>query len=73
MDRLLGESFIRPWPGLGTFFGGEGLALDMYETDNEVVIEATVPGVRPEEVDVQVTGNVLTIKGEWREEKKEKS
>jgi HSP20 family protein len=59
MDRLLGESFIRPWFGQGTLFGGEALALDMYETGDEVVVEATVPGVKPEEIDVQVTGNVL--------------
>jgi HSP20 family protein len=72
MDRLLGESFIRPWSNLGTFFGGEALALDMYETENEVVVEATVPGVKPEEIDVQITGNTLTIKGERKEEKKEK-
>jgi len=71
MDRLLGESFIRPWFGRGTLFGGEALALDMYETGNEVVVEATVPGVKPEEIDVQVTGNTLTIKGERKEEKKE--
>lgn len=72
MDRLLGESFIRPWASLGTFFGGEALALDMYETDDSVVVEATVPGVKPEEIGVHVTGNVLTIKGERKEEKKEK-
>jgi HSP20 family protein len=71
MDRLLGESFIRPWSKLGTFFGDETPALDMYETDDEVVVEAAVPGVKPEEIDVQVTGNVLTIKGERKEEKKE--
>lgn len=71
MDRLLGESFIRPWPSLGMFFEGEALTVDVYETDDEVVVEAAVPGVKPEEIDVQVTGNVLTIKGERKEEKKE--
>lgn len=71
MDRLLGESFIRPWSGLGTFFGGEALAVDMYETEQEVVVEATVPGVEPEEIDVQVTGSTLTIRGERKGEKKE--
>jgi HSP20 family protein len=43
----------------------------MYETEDDIVIEATVPGVKPEEIDVQVSGNVLTIKGERKEEKKE--
>ena len=32
MDRLWRESFVRPWSRMGTFFGGESLALDMYET-----------------------------------------
>jgi HSP20 family protein len=73
MDRLWRESFVRPWSRVGTFFGGESLALDMYETGSEVVVEAVLPGVKPEEVDVQVTGNVLTIKGERKEEKKEET
>lgn len=71
IDRLMGESFIRPWSKLGASFGNETPALDMYETDDEVVVEADVPGVKPEEIDVQVAGNVLTIKGEWKEKKKE--
>lgn len=73
IDRLMGESFIRPWPRMGTFFENETPALDMYETDDEVMVEADVPGVKPEEIDVQVGGNVLTIKGEWREKKEEKA
>jgi HSP20 family protein len=72
MNRLLGESFIRPWFGRGTFLGDEAMALDMYETKSKVVVEAPVPGVKPEEIDVQVTGNVLTIKGERKEEKEKK-
>ena len=72
MDRLVGESFFRPWSSLGTFFGGEGLAVEMYETDDEVVVKASVPGVEPAEIDVkELVGNVLTIKGERKEEKKE--
>jgi len=71
MDRLLGESFIRPRVGLATFFGGETLALDMHETETDVVVEAAIPGVRPDEIEVQVTGNALTIKGERKEEKKD--
>jgi HSP20 family protein len=71
MARLVGESFFRPWSSLGMFFGGEGLAVDMYETDDAVVVEASVPGVKPEEIDVKVAGHVLTIKGERKEEKKE--
>jgi HSP20 family protein len=70
MDRLLGESFVRPWSNLGVF-GREGFALDMYETDDDVVVEASIAGVNPDEIDIQVSGNTLTIQGERKEEKKE--
>lgn len=45
-------------------------AVDMYETDDEVVVKATLPGIKPEELEITVTGNVLTLKGEVKEEEK---
>jgi len=71
MERLWREDLVRPLVGRVPFFGGGSLALDMYETDEAVVVEAPIPGVKPEEIDVQITGGTLTIKGERREEKKE--
>ena len=69
MDRLFEESFLRP--GL---FGGEtpasALPLDMYETENDVVVKASVPGVKSEDLEVTVTGDLLTIKGEFKSEEK---
>jgi len=65
MDRLFETSLVRPV--LPTVFGASP-ALDMYETDNEVVVKATVPGVKPEDIQVTVTGNTLTIKGEVKAE-----
>ncbi len=44
--------------------------LDMYETDNDYVIKVSTPGIRPEDLDVNVSNNVLTIRGELREEEK---
>ncbi len=71
MDRLVEESFV---PTLRTsWFGGDlssVLAVDMYETKDDVVIKATVPGVSPDDLDISVSGDVLTIKGETKEEKK---
>ena len=52
MDRLFGESFFLPWFSKGSFFEGEVLTLDMYETDEEVVVNAAVPGVKPDEIDL---------------------
>jgi HSP20 family protein len=40
----------------------------MYQTEDEVVLKASLPGFKPEQVQVNVTGDVLTIKGEAREE-----
>lgn len=43
-------------------------ALDMYETDTEVVVETPLAGVRPEDVEVSVQKGVLTLKGESKKE-----
>jgi len=69
MDRLFEESFVRMrgWPSL---FGAETLAIDMYETPDSVVIKTAVPGVKPEDIDITITGDVLTIKGETKVEEK---
>lgn len=69
MDRLFEESVVR-WPGLPAVLGGEALAVDMYETEDSVVITTSVPGVDPEDIDISITGNVLTIKGETKVEHK---
>jgi HSP20 family protein len=40
------------------------LPLDVYSTDNELVLKASVPGVEPEDVEITIEGDKLTIKGE---------
>ena len=69
MSRLFEESFIRPaaWPGP---FEGVGLAVDMVETKDDVVVKAAAPGLKPEDIDIAVTGDLLTIKGEFKSETK---
>jgi HSP20 family protein len=42
--------------------------VDLYETSEEVIVKATLPGVKPEDLDINITGNALTIKGETKEE-----
>ena len=70
MDRLFEESFVRPRAGWLAPLGDGSLAVDMYETDEEVVVKTTVPGVKSEDIDVSITGDVLTIKGETKAEEK---
>lgn len=47
--------------------------LDVAETDTEVILKAELPGVKPEDLDITLTGEVLTIKGEKKEEREEKA
>lgn len=46
--------------------------VDIYEKDNSVFVKAELPGVKPEEVDISVDGNLLTIQGEKKEESEAK-
>lgn len=44
------------------------LALDLYQTDDDVVVKANVPGMKPEDIEISVSGDTLTIQGELSEE-----
>ena len=72
MDRLFDDAFTRP---LSIRDGWSAPAIDMYQTDDEIVVKASLPGVKAEEVQINITGEVLTLKGETKqvEEKKEKA
>ena len=45
-------------------------AVDLSETDNEVVVKASLPGVKPEDVDISVNDGILTVKGEKKSDDK---
>ena len=47
-------------------------AVDMEETDKEIVVKAEMPGLDPKDFQISLTENTLTIKGERKEEKEEK-
>ena len=42
--------------------GGQ-LALDIYETENEFIIQSTVAGVKPEDLDISIDGDLVSIRG----------
>ena len=70
MNRLMEESFVLP-SMIGEVRGSGrswGLAVDMFETTDNLVVKASVPGIKPEQLDVTVQGETLTIKGETQEE-----
>jgi HSP20 family protein len=59
------------WPG--RFMSRQFVpALDVSENDDEFVVKAELPGIDPKEVDINLTGDLLTIKGDKKDEKEEK-
>jgi HSP20 family protein len=72
MDHLFDDAFTRP---LSLRDGWSAPAIDMYQTDDEIVVKAALPGIKADEVQINITGEVLTLKGEVRqqEEQKEKA
>jgi HSP20 family protein len=75
MNRMF-EDFARsfdlaPWSGWGT----EGFhpRIDVQETDDEVLVTAEMPGLEEKDFELNLTGDVLTLKGEKRHEHEEKA
>jgi HSP20 family protein len=70
MNSLLQESFVRP---LGMLADGAGmLPLDIAENENEFIVKASMPGVRPEDVQITIQGDTLSIRGEIKGEEEKK-
>ena len=65
MDRLFDDAFTRPLSMAGNSWSVP--AVDMYQTDNEIVVKAALPGIKAEEVQINITGDVLTLKGEVKQ------
>ncbi|MBI3989595.1 MAG: Hsp20/alpha crystallin family protein [candidate division NC10 bacterium] len=66
MDRLMDTFFGRTSTGLAQ--AAWAPAVDIYETKDALVVKAELPGVKPEEVEISIVGNTLTLKGERKQE-----
>jgi HSP20 family protein len=66
VDRLFDDDFARPRLMLRTIGGAEP-SLDVVTTRDEIVVRASVPGWKPEDVEITLTGTTLTISGEMKE------
>ena len=67
MDQLLREGFIRPRAAMDL-----GVTLDVMETDDAFTVDAALPGVKPDDVQLQVKDDVLMISGDIKDEREEK-
>ncbi|MBI2825780.1 MAG: Hsp20/alpha crystallin family protein [Planctomycetia bacterium] len=77
MDRLFDSFFHDPFAVMESSFGQMGgwtPTLDVSETEKEITVRAEIPGVKPEDLEVTVTGDTLVVAGEKKEssETKEK-
>lgn len=67
MNQLLEESYVRPGQGGGPARAAsrtQSLALDVADRGESYVVHASLPGVRPEDVQITVLGDTLTIRAE---------
>ncbi len=80
--RRMEDNMNRLWRGFGTGIATDGaeiegwtLPLDVVEEGDKVVVHASMPGIKPEDIEVSIDDNVLTIKGHAKaeEEKRDKS
>ncbi len=60
LERAGDESNLTPWAP----------AVDIFETEHELVVKADLPDVNPQDLDIRVENNILTIRGERKFENK---
>ncbi len=71
MDRLFEDSFVRPQQWTGMFDGAGSLPIDVSTTADELLVKASLPGWKPEDVEIAVEGRTLTISGQTQETREE--
>jgi HSP20 family protein len=71
MDDLFGR-FFSGGPLAAGAFGATWPRMDLEESDKDLTVTAELPGVDPKQIDINVTGNVLTLRGEKKDEREEK-
>ena len=72
-DDFLGRSWLRPF-GMGrplVEMAAFAPSVDVIDREDEVVVRAEVPGFKKEDIDISVSGTMLTIKGDTKTEEKE--
>jgi HSP20 family protein len=73
VDRLFDEGVARPWRfGPQTVAYEASFPVEVSETEDEIEVKASIPGVKPDEVEITVQDDVLTIKAEHKDTTEEK-
>lgn len=64
MQSALDRMFEDSWHGTGFTFNGS-LPLDVHESDEAYTVTAAIPGVNPDQINIKLHNDVLTISAEW--------
>ena len=73
-EDFFGRGWMRPWRWERPFLGEQALAapkVNVVDRDEEVLVEAEVPGVEKDDLEVSISGNMLSIRGKSEHEEKE--
>jgi len=63
MDQLLNSAVV---PSRGRI-SGTSLPIDVIENEDAFIVKAVVPGIHPDDLDIQVNDQILTLRGEWKQ------
>ena len=69
MDRIFEDFFSR---SPISYEGYGAIDLDMMQTDDDVIVKASIPGVKADDINISITGDTLTIRGEVKSEEEVK-
>jgi HSP20 family protein len=73
MDRLFDDFFdLAPFSDVEDRLGAFSPSVDVTEIDNQVQVTAELPGLTEDDIDLSLSQNVLTIRGEKKEEQEER-
>ena len=70
MDRLFDDAFTHPITTNGSAVVLP--SIDLYQNNDQVMVKAALPGLKPEDVQISVTSNTLTLRGEFKQENSDK-
>jgi HSP20 family protein len=66
------RGFLRPWKFEAATQAAPKIKIDLTEHENDYAVKAEIPGVRKEDIDVRIEGNLVTISAEVKKDKEEK-
>lgn len=64
METLFDQGFSRPWRLMNPSEYQLGIPIELWETNDALELKASIPGIAPENVDISLTGDSLTIRCE---------